>query len=502
MTKKIFALCICALLTLAACVPHYDEVGGVYEATPDGSTDLLNITDILCEREQLLAMGWSEEMIDSLVDGGISMENVINQARFSGYVDSIYNNRPIGASGEVIAQRYNGGIYFNDQGVLTVMVLDAAFDHAPSATAIEEMRELGIIVRTAQFTHQELLDASDALFHVWDGAREAGLSSSGIGAENRVTAWLDPYNDEQKVTFTEFLRENGLNPAMFILAPAVTQEMRDHRAASVAAAVASPGDKIVLVGDVEVSRTGIIFTLENRTEYEFNYGSPFDLAYYSNGEWLPVPHLPGAGGAPWTSEGHMMQGGGIKQSRQNWSWHFGELLPGRYMFIREGWLGAWSPNQERVYALVEFLVTKDSPVYLPPQDEIDFWPSIINLVEYSDVTPNGMTIVIDNISPYDIDHRAQLLAIVDERYAISEHHWEWPSLPLLPVEGYWIDHLIQGEGFLPSGGELEFTLDWTAVFGELPPGEYRIVLSLGGRAHPPHPTGWAFGDTLVIRFGV
>ena len=499
MTKKIFAICILALLMFAACVPHDDEAGSI---SPESPTELPNIADILCEREQLLAMGWSEEMIDSLADSGITMENVINQARFSEFAQQIYNNQPIGASGEVLAQQYNGGIYFNDQGILTVMVLDAAFAHEPSATAIEEMQALGIIVRLARFTHQALLDASDALFEVWESAREAGLSSSGIGAENRVTAWLDPYNDEQKAIFTEFLRENSLNPAMFILAPAVTDEMRDHRTASVAAAIASPDDQIVLVGKVEVSRTGIIFTLENRTAQEFNYGARFDMAYYSNGEWLPVPHLPGAGGGTWTLQGYMMQGGGIKESRQNWEWWFGQLSPGRYMFIRDGWLGGWSPDQEPVYALVEFFITEDTPVYLPPQADISYWPSVINLVEYSNVTSAGMTIVIDNISPYDIDHRAQIIAIVNENDVRSENHWEWPSLPFLPVDGYWIDYLMQGEGFLPSGGTLEFTLDWTAVFGELPPGEYRIVIDVGGRAHPPHPTGWQFGDMVIIAFSV
>ena len=59
----------------------------------------------------------------------------------------------------------------------------------------------------------------------------------------------------------------------------------------------------------------------------------------------------------------------------------------------------------------------------------------------------------------------------------------------------------QPEGFLPSGGQLEFRLDWSKVYGELLPGEYRIALSVGGRAHPPHPTEYAFNDRdLVILF--
>jgi hypothetical protein len=141
-------------------------------------------------------------------------------------------------------------------------------------------------------------------------------------------------------------------------------------------------------------------------------------------------------------------------------------------------------------------------VYLPPAEDMYDWPSLINLVSYSNVTATGMTVVVDNISAYDIDHRAQIIAIVEESAATSVNHWEWPSLPFLPVEGYWIDYLTQGEGVLLSGGQLEFALDWSAVFGELPAGAYRLVVDVGGRAHPPHPTGWAFEDTVVIQFTV
>ena len=124
-----------------------------------------------------------------------------------------------------------------------------------------------------------------------------------------------------------------------------------------------------LVGDVEVSRTGIAFSLENRADSGFTYGEPWDLACYSysDNRWMPVQHLPGAGGGVWNSIGYSLQSGGIEQNRQEWAWRFGELPPGRYMFIRDGWLGEWRPDQNTVYALVEFFITEDSPINLPPQ---------------------------------------------------------------------------------------------------------------------------------------
>jgi len=39
------------------------------------------------------------------------------------------------------------------------------------------------------------------------------------------------------------------------------------------------------------------------------------------------------------------------------------------------------------------------------------------------------------------------------------------------------------------------------VFGELVPGEYVLVLFVGGHAHPPHPGG-GVGDGFVIWFEV
>lgn len=265
-------------------------------------------------------------------------------------------------------------------------------------------------------------------------------------------------------------------------------------------AIQLPADRIVLVGDVEVSLTGIAFSLENRTDLGFNYGEPWELAYYADGHWMPVPYLPEVSDKIWVCIGFSLQSGGIQQYRQDWDWLFGELLPGRYMFIRDGWLGDWHPIQDRIYVRFEFHITEDSPVYLPPVSN-DELPSIINLVEYGNITPNGMFMVIENVSPYDIDHRVQILAMVPERYAQSDYWWEWRSLPHLPVEGDW-DHIMQGEGFLPSGGQLEFSLDWAIVFGELPPGEYRVVLDMAGQAHPPHPTGWARGEIIVISFTI
>ena len=431
-------------------------------------------------------------------------ERMENQMRFSDYVDDIYSARPIGPSGEIIAPEYFGGLLFNDHGILTVQVLARAFDHPPSATAIEEMRERGIIISIVEFTYRDLMAAVNSLNLIHQRATALGATSWGLGALNRVGLQLDPYNDEQLVLFNDFLLANSFDPAMFIIEPAITPEMVTYREQSIATAVRANRNHIVPVGAATVSRTGIAFTLENRTAEEFMYGLPWDLAYYANGQWRPVEFLPGAGASGWHAIGFTLQSGGIQNYRQEWGeWRFGELGPGRYMFIREGWLGQWHEGQERIFALVEFEITPDSPAYLPPQPEEE-WPNFVSLVSYGNITPDGMTVRVQNNSRYDIDHRAQIMVLIPEEDVAGANwwDWQWEQLPFLPVEGYWIDHLTQGQGLLPAFGELEFELDWTTVFGPLVPGDYRIVLDVGGWAHAPHPTGWVFGEAIVILFTV
>ena len=495
MTKKIITalVSISALLLLASCLHDY-ETGIMHEYQPT------NHADALSARDQLLEMGWSEEELDSIAEGSVSLENILNQARFGGFAQYILNNQPIGPSGEVISAAYFGGIRFDDNGVLVVSVLDAAVSDSASATAIEEMRELGLIIEVVTFTYAELVAAIDALNGMPESVRTVGATSWGLSGRNRVEIWLDPYTPEQKAIFNRFLQDNGLNPAMFTISQAVTPEMVEHRAAFITRAVAYPRNRIVHIGEVEVTRTGIAFSMQNLTDMEFNYGAHWDLAYYTGGNWAPMPHPPGTGGMPWPAIGFSLQGGGIQQYRQEWEWLFDQLSPGRYMFIRSGWQGQWSDG-DNTYAVVEFTVTEDSPESLPPEPDNYVWPDIIE-VGYSEITPYGMTLLIENISGYDIEHRAQILFIVPEEHVTSDYWWDWQQyhIPFLPLGDYWTDHVIQGEGPLPVGGQLEFTLNWENLFGPLPPGEYVIALSLGGQAGPPHPTGFASNDTVLISF--
>ena len=506
MTRRIFCFCVVAvvLLITATCAhpdtPEatlYTNEYGRHANQAAGSTGNDTYIEALY-RLRLFEQGWDEEQLSMWASDNISFQNLYNQGRFIGIADALVSGGPIGPSGEVVAGQYMGPLHFDDRGILNVAVLPGAFDHPASATAIQEMREMGIIVYTVVFTQQEIAATIDRLNNISSRVFEAGASSWGQGAENGVTLWLDPYTSVQKALFTAFLLENNINPDIILFRPAVTQEMRDRRVVRIAEATGQPSDKIVLVGDVDVSRTGIAFFLENRTSEEFSYGAPWDLAYFYGGRWHPVPHLPGAGSGIWTMEGYFLQAGGIQQYRINFEWHFGELAPGRYMFIRDGWQGQWHQDMPGVFALVEFEVTATTPLSLPPSPEQE-WLPYVHVVSHSHVTPAGMRVVVENTSDYDMDHRAQLIFIVPAVYATTDDWWEWQDrfLPILPFDGEWEDHFMQGQGFLPAGGTLEFEISWAAIFGELPPGDYIIDLSLMGHAHPPHPTGWGGGSGRI-----
>jgi len=337
-------------------------------------------------------------------------------------------------------------------------------------------------------------------------------------SNTNAAAYSDEYDDLQNDDYVA----DGCNILEQLAALGFTEEHHDStiyrnrslewilnrinaRADYFTALAADAHNQVVQMGEVEVSRTGISFMLENRSDTRFYYlPEAWYLALYKEGRWIPVIQSPGI---IWgqTLIPFSLQGGGIQQYHITWERRYGELAPGRYMYFREGWLGEYRRNQDSVYALFEFVITTDCPRYLPqaPYEEShDF----IRLVEYRDVTPYSMVLVVENISEYVIDVMASIEHIIPNEYVEpSDLHELWGNqhhVPYLPIENRG-DHLMRSEDFLPSGGKYELLIDWTKIFGGLPSDEYVIVVHFMGHAHPPHPTGdWDIRNPLIISFGV
>jgi hypothetical protein len=490
------------LFALAACAPAYEPEPQPARNYAIGSfvveQDEISPEDA---RERLIEQGWEEDWMDWMeADDFVRM---YNQGRFMAYVDYLYEGRPLGESGEVIPSRYFGGLHFNEEGVLVVSVLPPAMQQ--SEIAINEMLDLGIIIRVVDFAQETLLEANNRLFDVFTEARAVGVTSSGIGMENAITVWLEPYTSEQREIFNDFLLANGFDPVMFLIEPAITEEMREWRNERIATAIATGGDLLVLVGEVEVSRTEIDFSVQNTSDENFNYGSGWDLARFENGEWIPVPNLPGEGGAI-TAEGHWLQGGGIQQYRINFRQRFGELMPGEYAFVRDGSVGGWDTRSyERTFVLVKFEITEETPLALssaPRVPDIYEWPVLVQVAEVSNVTSTGMRIVVENLSEYDIEHRSQIISIIPAEHTLAGEPWEWwehqlPFLPFDDIEDIFETDFMQAQGFIPAGESREFDIYLGNLFAELASGDYVLELSVGGNAEPPHPTGMIFDRALV-----
>ena len=217
---KKFIVGFSALLLLSACIYEMDyPLGYVPPAFVEGLT----------AEEQLLEMGWTRQELDSLLESGISFENIINQGRFMEYVQKIYDNLPIGDSGTIIRRDYFGGIRFNDDGILVVSVLPEAFDDAASITAIEEMLEVGIIVETVEFSQSDLTGVINALNAMADdifhGDERSSVTGWGQGASNRITVWLHPYNEAEIARF----RAEIMDSPMIQFEPAFTDELLQVR---------------------------------------------------------------------------------------------------------------------------------------------------------------------------------------------------------------------------------------------------------------------------------
>jgi len=76
-----------------------------------------------------------------------------------------------------------------------------------------------------------------------------------------------------------------------------------------------------------------------------------------------VQHLPGKGGGVWPDILYSLQSGDSEQFEVEWGWRFGELPPGRYAYILNGYFGEYRPDHEVVYATVEFAIAETGPGY-------------------------------------------------------------------------------------------------------------------------------------------
>jgi len=116
-------------------------------------------------------------------------------------------------------------------------------------------------------------------------------------------------------------------------------------------------ENLLIVYEAIASKTGIDFSLKNPSDIYYHYGYDYVLAHYADGRWRPVPFLPSDNVR--SDVGFVLAGGETKQYSIDWYLFFGELPPGRYMFIRgytpSGYYYPYSLGV-REYIVIEFTV--------------------------------------------------------------------------------------------------------------------------------------------------
>jgi hypothetical protein len=434
--------------------------------------------------EPLRADGFPNEEIDMLIESGLPPQLFLFQRYFSRYTDILTAKRTVEGSDYAIAPRYFSSIYYNDEGILTVLVLRGAFFDADSAAAINDIRARGIIVREAVHTQHDLLRVMRGIENEVFKHGATGLWVDTVS--DRVVVELYPYTPQQREGLADVLRSAGFNLSMIHFRPTVTEAMREAQAAQYMRAAAGHVGAIAVPGETVVAKTEIEFTFYNHTEYDFFYNNPSNLAKYVNGQWLPVVRLPGRGGDLHLGFGSFIQAGGIiRNFRVNFDRNYGELLPGRYLFMYEGTRGRWLGGLgyqwvdiEPAFLMVEFEITADTPRELPPQVQATAIAPFVEYVSHTNVTSTGMSVTFKNMSPFGIDayFAAEVIHVSDSEW-IALHQWY--------------------SDFMPAGTQLTLDVCWEDAVGALLPGAYSLFIVLHGNVHPSND--WR---EMVLYFSV
>jgi len=151
----------------------------------------------------------------------------------------------------------------------------------------------------------------------------------------------------------------------------------------------APSRAIVQAGQVQVSRTAITFMSRNRTFMFYSHGLMWELAHYVNGTWEPVPHSPSDYSRAWLLHGIGVPPRGWWPDTKEFAFWFGELPPGRYLFMRNHSHSRGGHERYTGYMMFEFVIDENTPVYLPGDAGIR---AIISGVVYGVIVRVGFVI--------------------------------------------------------------------------------------------------------------
>lgn len=226
---------------------------------------------------------------DDLISDEFPQEFWENQARYGAVAQRVNGLFPIEDDGwSVIYPDFFGGLYLNDMGILTVLMVEdlvETTDAMDFRAAVEEFG--GSSFRNVEFSQQELLDVMDILSDMWQDnpvmQNVRGMGMDTIG--NRIDIYL-LLGDEEHIA--EFRREVMDSPMLAFSGTRGSVLVLDDLAEPLRY---NPLLTNVLMEVTDYSNlpNEITVTISNNSPYMIMTGYPFLVEAYYNGSWWQVP---------------------------------------------------------------------------------------------------------------------------------------------------------------------------------------------------------------------
>jgi len=254
----------------------------------------------------------------------------------------------------------------------------------------------------------------------------------------------------------------------------------------------TPSEIIVPIGEIEVSRTEIRILIENQSGVNFQVGGQWEIAQFVDERWQPISFRPEIDRTiPMLDIGMLFTlfAEGIRGDGTNWYWLFGELPPGRYMFIRHydspelGPVYQW-PREGREFLMIEFTIDEDTPISLPPQPSgivrgRSFFPPFApnHTVTSELVLPISQAEVSKTQIRFQAENQSEINFIYGAPWEIAKFiDGRWHPVPFRPeINAQTLEFFSV---YLMFAGETKYVyVDWDWIFGELPYGRFMFIQS-------------------------
>ncbi|MBE6753139.1 MAG: hypothetical protein E7559_02095 [Ruminococcaceae bacterium] len=212
---------------------------------------------------------------------------------------------------------------------------------------------------------------------------------------------------------------------------------------------------------------------------ELSTGSWYRIDVYDGIDWREAERLPMEHDVVWTAEGWMIQPGQQSEWKTDWSWLYGELPEGVYRICKKVMDWRAPGDFDEAVFCTEFVIgTPDIPEYIKASDTAAIPQEWNFSLRITDTAPNGVELAYDRqAGSYSGSLQAGDWFRVDRYDGVG-----WRECERLPQSGEpeWKGTVAE---IKPNYTEY-IAVDWSALYGDLPEGVYRICRRITGQTSP------------------